>query len=87
MDYDEYHQTKSGSLISKTKQTSYDVINTAIHQGSQFAAQNIVLQAGNQLNSTGLKTSAKQIQADAKAIELGTVTDDRAETHWSQRSK
>lgn len=76
LDYDEYHHTKSGSFISKTKQTSYDAINASTHQGSQLMAQDIVLQAGNQLNSAGLVVKAKQaIQADAKTIELGTVTD------------
>ncbi|HDR1205723.1 TPA: hemagglutinin repeat-containing protein [Pasteurella multocida] len=88
LDYDEYHHTKSGSFISKTKQTSYDAINASTHQGSQLMAQDIVLQAGNQLNSAGLVVKAKQaIQADAKTIELGTVTDQRHETHWSKRSK
>ncbi|HIF5499901.1 TPA: hemagglutinin repeat-containing protein [Pasteurella multocida] len=88
LDYDEYHHTKSGSFISKTKQTSYDAINASTHQGSQLVAQDIVLQAGNQLNSAGLAVKAKQaIQADAKTIELGTVTDQRHETHWSKRSK
>ncbi|MFD1806403.1 hemagglutinin repeat-containing protein, partial [Pasteurella oralis] len=88
LDYDEYHQTKSGSFVSKTKQTSYDAISATTHQGSRLAAENIVLQAGNKLSSGGLSVIAEQqVQADAKTIELGTVTDERHETHWEKRRK
>ncbi|SNV62635.1 two-partner secretion domain-containing protein [Pasteurella dagmatis] len=88
LDYSEYHHMKSGSFLSKTKNTRYDEIKEKTYQGTDIQAQNVILQAGKRLSAEALSVEAEQdIKLHAKEIELNTAKNQRNEIHWQETKK
>ena len=81
-DFEEFHQTKSGSL-AKTTKTRLDKVQSRHHLGTQVSGKDVLLSAGHDVKAQGLQAIAEndlRVQG-GHDVDIGATTNHFKEVH------
>ena len=81
-DFEEFHQTKSGSL-AKTTKTRLDKVQSRHHLGTQVSGKDVLLSAGHDVKAKGIQAIADDnlhVQA-GHDVDIGATTNHFKEVH------
>ena len=81
-DFEEFHQTKSGSL-AKTTKTRLDKVQSRHHLGTQVSGKDVLLSAGHDVKAKGIQAIADNnlhVQA-GHDVDIGATTNHFKEVH------
>ena len=81
-DFEEFHQTKSGSL-AKTTKTRLDKVQSRHHLGTQVSGKDVILSAGHDVKAKGIQAIADDnlhVQA-GHDVDIGATTNHFKEVH------
>ena len=81
-DFEEFHQTKSGSL-AKTTKTRLDKVQSRNHLGTQVSGKDVLLSAGHDVKAKGIQAVADDnlhVQA-GHDVDIGATTNHFKEVH------
>ena len=81
-DFEEFHQTKSGSL-AKTTKTRLDKVQSRHHLGTQVSGKEVLLSAGHDVKAKGIQAIADDnlhVQA-GHDVDIGATTNHFKEVH------
>ena len=85
-DFEEFHQTKSGSL-AKTTKTRLDKVQSRHHLGTQVSGKDVLLSAGHDVKAQGLQAIAEndlRVQG-GHDVDIGATTNHFKEVHQQMK--
>ncbi|HGO5856895.1 TPA: filamentous hemagglutinin N-terminal domain-containing protein, partial [Mannheimia haemolytica] len=83
-EFEELHKYKGGSAVSKKTKTAYDRVNETLHKGSELTGENIVIQAGNDIQGESILAVSRSGDIDiigGNNVTLSSATNQLSEQH------